>query len=43
MIESINFPKGSKLWTQIGDEIIKAADSETINDFSREQEINNYF
>ena len=40
-VESINFPKGSKLWSQIGDEIIKAADSETINDFSREEEINN--
>ena len=39
-INDLEFPKGNKIWTNIGDEIIKIGQSETMNSNLREEEIN---
>lgn len=38
-LNGVDFPKGNKVWTIIGDNIIKSAQSESIKDKKREAEI----
>ena len=36
----IDLPKGSKIWEKIGDEIIKASESESVKNEGRQEKIN---
>lgn len=39
-LNSLDFPRGNKIWNKIGDEIIKVGKSDTLNNNEREDEIN---
>lgn len=40
-VNSIQIPKGNKIWQDIGDSIIKSAQSDSIKDTTREEQIKN--